>query len=411
MKRKNFKTLSILSLMVIAATASGCDNQASSGSNSNSGSTITSTIPDEEPHVTKLELVTAPSKTEYMEGDIFDPTGIKIKAYWSHGIDEELTKNDIQYDKTPLKEGDTKVTISYEGATIDVAITVITVNVNSIKVEYNGETRFPLGTPITNSGLKVVAVLEDGTEKEVETYTLTVNSKDVTKDMTGEGLKDLAKGAYEIIVSYKGKTASYNIEIFNGYIIEAEDIYAKGEVPENATNYLEKVNASGVQLGAMRFSDGKKDAEFASGQAYLGEVKKGNSFNVHVYSEVDRKADITMTAASCVISKDMANWKPIEMADVQLNKMLKATTNGKDVVITDDVILPGSATKPNADGSYTYDANIWVNWQSVVFGEMELKKGDNIIYVELINALPFTGELTKGFGTINIDKFEVSFKD
>lgn len=409
MKKRNLKILSLLSLMVIAGTAGGCNDTTSSNSNSSSG--VTSTIPDEEPHVTKLELVTAPSKTEYMEGDIFDPTGIKVKAYWSHGIDEELNKNDINYDKTPLKEGDTKVTITYEGVTLDVAITVVSVKVESIKVEYAGETRFPLGTAVTNNGLKVTAVLEDGTEKEVTAYTLTINSKDVTADMTGEGLKDLEKGAYTVTVTYKDKTGSYNIEVFNGYIIEAEDIYNKDEVPENATNYLEKVSASGVQLGAIRYSDGKKDAEFASGQAYLGEVKKGNSFNVHVYSEVDRKADITMTAASCVISKDMASWKPIEMASVQLNKLLKATANGKDVVITDDVILPGGATQPNEDGSYTYDANIWVKWQSVVFGEMELKKGDNIIYVELIDAIPFEGTLTGGSGTINIDKFEVSFKD
>ncbi|MEI3536079.1 MAG: hypothetical protein V8R16_04915 [Bacilli bacterium] len=55
--------------------------------------------------------------------------------------------------------------------------------------------------------------------------------------------------------------------------------------------------------------------------------------------------------------------------------------------------------------------NIWVNWQSVVFGEMNLKKGDNIIYVELTNAIAYTGEFTQSSGTINIDKFEVSFKD
>jgi len=53
------------------------------------------------------------------------------------------------------------------------------------------------------------------------------------------------------------------------------------------------------------------------------------------------------------------------MASIQLNQMLKAKANGKDVVITDDVILPGGATKPNANGKYTYDPNIWVNWQSV----------------------------------------------
>ena len=178
---------------------------------------------------------------------------------------------------------------------------------------------------ITNNGLKVIAVLEDNTEKEIQTYTLTINSKDVTKEMTGEGLSNLAKGSYTVTVTYKGKTGTYNFDIFNGYIIEAEDIYNKADIPATATNYLERVSYNGVQLGAMRYSDGKNDAKNASGQAYLGEVKKGNSFNVHVYSEVERKVDITMTAASCVISKDMANWKPVEMASIQLNQMLKAT--------------------------------------------------------------------------------------
>lgn len=409
MKKKSIKILSLLSLMVITGVVSSCDNTTNSNSIPNSG--ISNTTPDEDPHVTKLELVTAPNKTEYMEGDIFDPTGIKIKAYWSHDIDEELNKNDIQFDKTPLKEGDKKVTITYEGVTLDVEITVIVVKIKSIIVEYSGVTKFPLGSKVTNAGLKVTAVLDDNTEKEVQTYTLTINSKDVTKDMTGEGLANLSKGNYTVIVTYKGKTGTYSFDIFNGYVIEAEDIYDKGVKPEGVSNYLEKVNASGNQLGAIRFSDNKKDAEFASGQAYLGEVKKGNSFNVHVYSEVDRKADITMTAASCVISKDISGWRPVEMASIQLNQMLKATANGKTVVINDDVILPGGATKPNADGKYTYDANIWVKWQSVVFGEMDLKKGDNIIYIELTNAIGFTGEFTHSSGTINIDKFEVSFKD
>ena len=106
MKKKSIKILSLLSLMVITGVVSSCDNTTNSNSIPNSG--ISNTTPDEDPHVTKLELVTAPNKTEYMEGDIFDPTGIKIKAYWSHDIDEELNKNDIQFDKTPLKEGDKK---------------------------------------------------------------------------------------------------------------------------------------------------------------------------------------------------------------------------------------------------------------------------------------------------------------
>lgn len=255
MKKKSIKILSLLSLMVISGVMSGCDN--TMNSNSIPSTNSSSTVQEEDPHVTKLELVTPPSKTEYMEGDIFDPTGIKVKAYWSHGIDEDLNKNDIKYDKTPLKEGDKKVTITYEGLTLDVAIKVIAVKIKSIKIEYKGETRFPLGSKITNNGLKVIAVLEDNTEKEIQTYTLTINSKDVTKEMTGEGLSNLAKGSYTVTVTYKGKTGTYNFDIFNGYIIEAEDIYNKADIPATATNYLERVSYNGVQLGAMRYSDGK----------------------------------------------------------------------------------------------------------------------------------------------------------
>jgi len=50
-----------------------------------------------------------------------------------------------------------------------------------------------LGSKVTNNGLKVIAVFEDNTEKEIQTYTLTINSKDVTKEMTGEGLSNLAE--------------------------------------------------------------------------------------------------------------------------------------------------------------------------------------------------------------------------
>lgn len=409
MKKKSLRILSLLSLMVISGVMSGCDNI--TNSNSVPSTNSSNKVQEEDPHVTKLELITAPSKTEYVEGDIFDPTGIKVKAYWSHGIDEELNKNDIKFDKTPLKEDDTKVTITYENVTLDVAIKVIVVSIKEFKITYNGSKRLPLGTKLTNKGLTVIGVLEDGTEKEIQGYKLLLGSKDVTSDMTGEGLTFKEKGNYTIDVVYKTYKASYNVEIYNGYIIEAEDMYASNDIPKGAKNYCEKVKYSGVQLGAMRFSDGKADAKDASGQAYLGEVKSGNAFNVHVYSDVDRKADITMTAASCVISKDIANWKPVEMASIQLNKLMKATANGKDVVITDNVILPGGATKPNADGKYTYDPNIWVNWQSVVFGEMNLKKGDNIIYVELTNAIAYTGEFTKSSGTVNIDKFDVTFKD
>lgn len=209
---------------------------------------------------------------------------------------------------------------------------------------------------------------------------------------------------------------SINIDKFDfvdvGMRVEAENIANKGERVANSSNYCERVNASGNQLGKMLYSAGKTDAQYASGQGYLGEIKASNSMNIHIWSEIDRKVAINMTAASGVIKVDSdEGWKPYETADIQLNTIFRATANGSTISIADDVILPGKVTPFNEDGSRTYDPLIWANWQTVEFGEMKLKKGDNIIFIELTNAIPFTGGLTKSSGTINIDKFDITYLD
>lgn len=216
--------------------------------------------------------------------------------------------------------------------------------------------------------------------------------------------------------SFTHNNGSINIDKFDfvdaGMRVEAENIANKGERVANSSNYCERVNASGNQLGKMLFSNGKADAKFASGQGYLGEIKANNSMIIHFWSEIDRKVAINMTAASGVIKVDSdKSCEPFETSDIQLNKIFRATANGNSITITDDVVLPGKVTPFNEDGTRTYDPLIWANWQTVEFGEMELKKGDNIIYIELTNAITFTGNITKGSGTINIDKFDIKYLD
>lgn len=207
-----------------------------------------------------------------------------------------------------------------------------------------------------------------------------------------------------------------NIDKFDfvdvGMRVEAECIANKNEKVPGKTNYVERVNAHGNQLGAMLLSNGKDDAKYSSNKGYLGEIKGRNSMNVHIWSEKERLVEISMTAASGVITVDSKNpWQPYETADIQLNKLLKATANGNNISIDDNVILPGTITPFNEDGSRTYNPLIWTNWKVVDLGIMRLKKGDNIIYVELTNAIAFTGDVTKSSGTINIDKFDVKYLD
>lgn len=88
--------------------------------------------------LTKIEITTNPTKTEYVKNSTFDPTGMVVTATFTNGSTAEVTEYTV--DKTTLALGDTTVTVSYtyEGVTktADVAITVnnYVVNVESLNV-------------------------------------------------------------------------------------------------------------------------------------------------------------------------------------------------------------------------------------------------------------------------------------
>ena len=88
--------------------------------------------------LTKIEITTNPTKTEYVKNSTFDPTGMVVTATFTNGSTVEVTEYTV--DKTTLALGDTTVTVSYtyEGVTktADVAITVnnYVVDVESLSV-------------------------------------------------------------------------------------------------------------------------------------------------------------------------------------------------------------------------------------------------------------------------------------
>ena len=197
-----------------------------------------------------------------------------------------------------------------------------------------------------------------------------------------------------------------------GYLVEAEEVMNKSEIVPTNRTYVERVKCSGNQLGAMLYSSGKKpEAINASGQGYMGEIKGGNAFNVHVWSDAERDVNVIMSASSGVIEKDVASWKPIKMADIQLNQMISAETNGTSFTISDDIILPGSETPAGEDGKYKYNPLIWAHFIPVNLGTMHLNKGDNVITIKIIKQIAFTGEFTKQSGTLNIDYFAFNYID
>ena len=78
---------------------------------------------EKEKVLTGIEITAAPTKTTYTVGETFDPTGMEITATYSNHHTEVIT--DYTIDKTePLTISDEEVTISYQGFTATVKITV-----------------------------------------------------------------------------------------------------------------------------------------------------------------------------------------------------------------------------------------------------------------------------------------------
>lgn len=74
--------------------------------------------------VTKLEITTAPTKTIYTEGEVFDKTGMVVKAVYQDGSSEVITNYTVSSSGV-LTTADKQVTITWNGKT---AVQVVTVN-------------------------------------------------------------------------------------------------------------------------------------------------------------------------------------------------------------------------------------------------------------------------------------------
>ena len=79
--------------------------------------------PGDEITVTNISLALEATNTLYISGDTFDPAGITLRVTYSDGTSKNVTSG-FTYDTAPLEVGDTSVTITYEGKTVEQSITV-----------------------------------------------------------------------------------------------------------------------------------------------------------------------------------------------------------------------------------------------------------------------------------------------
>ena len=164
------------------------------------GKTVNQPITVEENTVTKLEIVTKPTKLTYKAGNNFDKTGMVVKATYKDGTSKEVTDYTI-LDGVALKNGQTYVTISYKNNTVKLDITVEPNPLEKIEITTPPtKTKYVTGQNFDKTGMVVTATYEDGTKQAITNYEV-IDGTNLNKNIT------------YVTIKYEDKTVKQNITV------------------------------------------------------------------------------------------------------------------------------------------------------------------------------------------------------
>ncbi len=175
------------------------------------GKTDTFTVNVIEKVVTGI-TVTAPTKTEYIEGQELDLAGGSITATYNDGeVDDDIALSEgviSGYDKAQV--GGQTVTVKYGGQTDTFEVEVIAKVVTGITVIAPTKTEYIQGQELDLAGGSITATYNDGDVKENIPIT------------SVSGYNANTVGEQTITVAYEGKTATFTVNVIERVIVKIE---------------------------------------------------------------------------------------------------------------------------------------------------------------------------------------------
>lgn len=136
--------------------------------------------------IDRIKLTANPTKTKYIKGENFDPTGMEITAYYTDGTHQIITNYEL-IDNVNLQTNQSVVRLSYTEDLITRTIAIpIKVTNDLIKLEIitpPDKTTYVAGEEFDATNMVVQAIFEDGSLMKVDNYTL-ANNYNLVKGQT-----------------------------------------------------------------------------------------------------------------------------------------------------------------------------------------------------------------------------------
>lgn len=387
------------------------------------------TVKPSTPELESIEITTQPSKTSYYVGENFDKTGMVVKAKYSDGTSKEITDYTIK-NGTSLVENQSSVTIEYQGKTItqeievkakeqkpsvEKTITAISIKTKPAKTEYiqNKE-------QLDLTGGSIEVTYSDGSKTEIS-----MNSSDVIVS----GFNNKVLGKNTITVTYKEKTAQFDIEIKE----EKKDDDNKGNVevkkPQNSN--FDNMQVKVTKMKSYDFTDTSKkeysiisvdisNITFANGNDkmeyyyYLSsnpnEINMGkwikienidkkdnkisfeiNTSDISNYEEVSKANDVYLYIKEIAILNNAEQEKitkssKLEVSNINIEKYIDGKK--KEDVNSDTIVnpTPGKQNPNNSSNTEKIDKTIAT--------EVLPKAGKGMLMIGLILILAIVGRIT-----------------
>lgn len=273
-----------------------------------------------------LTVKTSPAKTVYVEGQTFDPTGLVLYASYGGKVGFDVTEG-ISFDKTALSIDDTAVVATWEGASVDIPVTVVAKAINRLTVKTQpSKTVYIEGEVFDPAGLVIGVQWNDESETEIDWQEsgLVFNKTEALK------LNDSI-----VVASYSGKTVNISIRVVAATLNNDIDDEAVAAV-ESAKDIYNKYSG-GDQKTYKTFAEVKADYANFAFYVKLADVSLAPQTLTIGGTQYDMDATVILSIGNNVFVRDSVWFWDDESNELYVSAIVVLFEAGEGKVKMNDV--------------------------------------------------------------------------